>query len=390
LQFIGSSSDIHKALISFYGKLLFPLIPLLIVIYYIFWNKAGSLHLFNTLFSSVNIKKKIVVNLLAVCLFVFYWLSSLAVLEPSSVLNSLLNCFFALSVFLELDLHRNNIEDEVKISRSSYNIAPGLARSFFTVIEGVITGKIGGKSYKDSLNEYKKENRLDEKDWISNKVVILFLESDRDHKGSIQEIKKLERPPPCWNSNKVYPEEHTVVLENLTQKSHIGGGQPRKSVLNVVKMKTDKVYKNVLETKTWSKKNNGPEEIHRDRGYLLQRDENFLKIHQENEKASTTKQPRLGNDQQTLDEWKNNYVVIAENRPLLALHEMKNENKIDFTQADYELQYKLYYEELKRLIESNTETKEQVELYHYLDKSSRGEFSKHLIRIINEIKNTYK
>ena len=36
--------------------------------------------------------------------------------------------------------------------------------------------------------------------------------------------------------------------------------------------------------------------------------------HQENEKAFTTKQPRLGNDQQTLDEWKNNYVVIAENR----------------------------------------------------------------------------
>lgn len=36
--------------------------------------------------------------------------------------------------------------------------------------------------------------------------------------GSIQDIKKLERPPPCWNSNKVYPEEHTVVLENLTQK----------------------------------------------------------------------------------------------------------------------------------------------------------------------------
>ena len=29
--------------------------------------------------------------------------------------------------------------------RSPYNIAPGLARSFFTVIEGVITGKIGGK-----------------------------------------------------------------------------------------------------------------------------------------------------------------------------------------------------------------------------------------------------
>ena len=33
----------------------------------------------------------------------------------------------------------------INIFRSPYNIAPGLARSFFTVIEGVITGKIGGK-----------------------------------------------------------------------------------------------------------------------------------------------------------------------------------------------------------------------------------------------------
>ena len=39
------------------------------------------------------------------------------------------------------------------------------------------------RSYKDSLEEYKKENRLlDKRDWISDKVVILFLESDRGHK----------------------------------------------------------------------------------------------------------------------------------------------------------------------------------------------------------------
>ena len=49
-----------------------------------------------------------------------------------------------------------------------------------------------------------------------------------------------------------------------------------------------------------------------------------------------------------------------------------------------------WFQELKRLIESNTETKEQVEIFHYLDKSSRGEFSKHLIRIIDEIKNIDK
>ena len=46
----------------------------------------------------------------------------------------------------------------------------------------------------------------------------------------------------------------------------------------------------------------------------------------------------------------------------------------------------LLFQELKRLVESNKETREQVELYHYLDNSSRGKFSKHLIRIIDEIK----
>jgi len=186
LQFNYHSDSLNskfQSLINFYGKLLFPLTPLLIVIYFIYWNKAGSLHLFNTLFLSVNSEKKIVVKLATMCLIVLYWwLNSSALLLSSSFLTSLLTSFIALSVFLKLGLHRNNIEDEVKISRSPYNIAPGLARSFFTVIEGVITGKIGGKSYKDSLADYKKENRLDEKDWISNKVVILFLESDKGHK----------------------------------------------------------------------------------------------------------------------------------------------------------------------------------------------------------------
>ena len=52
--------------------------------------------------------------------------------------------------------------------------------------------------------------------------------------------------------------------------------------------------------------------------------------HQENEKAIRTKQSRLGNDQQTLDEWKNNYVVIAENRRvnIINTYFFHNEGKI--------------------------------------------------------------
>ena len=39
--------------------------------------------------------------------------------------------------------------------------------------------------------------------------------------------------------------------------------------------------------------------------------------HKEVDKSKTMKQPRIRDDQQTLDEWKNSYVVIAENRSVI-------------------------------------------------------------------------
>ena len=131
-------------------------------------------------------------------------------------------------------------------------------------------------SYDEARDRYTKENSLDPSDWISDKIVILFLESEL-HRGSSKDIREMER---------VTGEEH-VTLSNLTLTNTVNI-QPRESVLNVVKIK--KV---------------------------------FDKYH-----------------------WQNNYVVIAENRPLQVLLEMKNisDNEIEFTQTDYELQYKLYYE----------------------------------------------
>ena len=38
---------------------------------------------------------------------------------------------------------------------------------------------------------------------------------------------------------------------------------------------------------------------------------------------------------------------FAENRPLKTLLEMKNNAHIEFTETDYELQYKLYYEVMR-------------------------------------------
>ena len=40
--------------------------------------------------------------------------------------------------------------------------------------------------------------------------------------------------------------------------------------------------------------------------------------------------------------WKNNYVVLAENRPLMALFEMRRQKFLDET--EYQLQFRLFYQ----------------------------------------------
>ena len=150
--------------------------------------------------------------------------------------------------------------------------------------------------YEEARARYSKEHRLDEGHWISEKIVILFLESDLVSK----DIRKLE---------KVRGESH-VTRENLTLTT-ANNVQPRRNVLNVVKIR--------------SYPGSG-------RAGAVQTD--------------FTRSP--GREAALVPGcWVNNYVVIAENRPLKTLLEMKNNAEIEFTETDYELQYKLYYEVIR-------------------------------------------
>ena len=146
-------------------------------------------------------------------------------------------------------------------------------------------------SYEEARARYSQEHRLDESHWISEKIVILFLESDLLSK----DIRKLE---------KVSGETH-VSRENLTLTSS-NSIQPRKNVLNVVKIRS---YPGSV--------------------------------------AGTVQTDFRSERKEVVPNWVNNYVVIAENRPLNTLLEMKNNAHIEFTETDYELQYKLYYEVIR-------------------------------------------
>jgi len=375
---ILTSDNAFQELYDYLGILMFPLIPTLTVVYLLHWYRAGSMKQFNDQFCAVNKERKVAMNMFAVLVFIIWFQGSDKV---SMMVTYMVSMTPALALFLWLKLHRNNVEDDEKISRSKYHIGPGLATAYFSFIEntikGVVTddGRIISKSYLEAKHDYKKENHLADRDWISEKIVILFLESEL-HKGGIMDIKKIEK-------NK--GEEHSVVLDNLTQ-NYDANGQPRESVLNVVRIKTNKKEEEVPCSKRCSK-DESLKEIKKDRGYFSQQSEEFTRVQDLSEKQPP-QPPSCAQTHRRLVDYQNSYVVIAENRPLMALFEMRNlpDNKINFSQSDYELQYKLYYEEFKQLIESNPVTSKHVKLFHYLDGSSEGEFSVHLKHVIDEIK----
>ena len=58
----------------------------------------------------------------------------------SKIFTSLLSTFTALALFQHLQLHRNDLEDEIKMARSKLPVAPGLALPFFQIIEEMVKG----------------------------------------------------------------------------------------------------------------------------------------------------------------------------------------------------------------------------------------------------------
>ena len=88
-------------------------------------------------------------------------------------------------------------------------------------------------------------------------------------------------------------------------------------------------------------------------------------------------------------EWQNNYVIFAENRPLNTLYQMVDTpgTQISFERGDFELQFKLYLEELRKLIEEDEVCRDKVELFRYRDyESKEGNFSKQLKNQIKKMK----
>ena len=60
--------------------------------------------------------------------------------QTPRLVMSIIATSLAFTVFNLLQLHRNDVEDRMRISGSRQNLAPGLALPFFQVIEGIIKG----------------------------------------------------------------------------------------------------------------------------------------------------------------------------------------------------------------------------------------------------------
>ena len=90
--------------------------------------------------------------------------------------------------------------------------------------------------------------------------------------------------------------------------------------------------------------------------------------------------------------WQNNYLIFAENRPLNTLYQMVDtpESQIGFNRNDFEIQFDLYYEELKRLIEDDPECRNMIELFKYKDYTRRrpGNFTNKMKELIKKMKMT--
>ena len=119
------------------GILIFPLIPTLIGVYLIHGYRAGSVQQFNAQFCAINNERKVAMNMLAVLVFIIWFQD-----KVPQMLIFMISLIPSLALFLWLKLHRNNVEDDEKISRSKFHIGPGLAMAYFSFIENTIKGVV--------------------------------------------------------------------------------------------------------------------------------------------------------------------------------------------------------------------------------------------------------
>ena len=112
---------------------MFPVIPLYLGLYLTYWRRASTL-------SPRDPQHWL--GLLALLVFSLHWSRA----GRDDITTEILAIMAAFWVFQNLQLQRNEVEDEIKIARSRLPVAPGLALPFFQVIEGIVEGS----SHSDS------------------------------------------------------------------------------------------------------------------------------------------------------------------------------------------------------------------------------------------------
>jgi len=348
-----------------------PLVPLHLATYLLHFHKAGyQLWKFNKFFSRVKRETKASVSVLVMFIFL------LVVFDSNKLLSLFIESLaaaIAVLVFNLLKIHRNKVEDEETVEKAKHHVAPGLAMAFFRFIQNVVNGVVDedgnevSKPHEKALKDFIRENEMgSDRDWICEKILILFPESEHIS-GSVHDISAREKDK---------GENHCLTLEPLVHK-YMAAGQPRTSVLNVIKIQDNEI----TTLKKCNGNCNGDGSIGADRTLVnrLHNRDSLLNVHKGGscEKMHPKK------------EWQNNYVIFAENRPLNTLYQMVEApvSQISFDRKDFELQFNLFYKELRMLIEKDELCKEKVELFKYQDyASTKGNFSSRLKKQIKEMK----
>jgi len=337
--------SIFKSLMSSLSTLAKPLVPLHLAIYLIHFHKARyDTNNFNKFFAKIKVNTKAVVSMSVMVIFLLIVLDKENNLDGNKLLDLALQslaALFVVSLFDILKIQRNKVEDMKVLNRSKHHVAPGLAMAFFRFIENVVhgvkddKGGVISKPHKKALEDWIRsdEDMTNMRNWISDKILVFFPKSER-MRGSVHDIASRE---------KADGEDHCLTLEKISHK-YMTAGQPRRSVLNVVKIK-DYSKAQLVKCSGF----NCPEPIDEDRISTF-RPKNCEQIH---ERKS----------------WQNNYVIFAENRPLNTLHQMRDapDSQISFDQNDFAIQFELFYRELERLLGEDSTCKERVELFKYND-----------------------
>ena len=113
-------------------SLMFPLIPLYLALYLLYWRRAPTLSLS---------EPQHCLGLLTLLVFSVQWREALQHQTAEKVFTETLAIIAAFWLFQHLQLHRTKVEDEIRIARSRLPVAPGLALPFFQVIEGIVDGR---------------------------------------------------------------------------------------------------------------------------------------------------------------------------------------------------------------------------------------------------------